>query len=672
MSNIAAQQYPLLAGPYRVMLWAMLSRFKTRFVGNLANEIGRLPLRTRLEVIKRVSASLQQFNATFPMITQEYHNKLEDGIRDLRNHRLVNVQGTSAKDLAHCRVRQISAYLQSMTDHWIRLETSTTQMVSDKRDFDAADFVGYRDGVFAAIAEAVWPYYGVIYETGSSAVPQHNFATWVQNSELINEPFLSPIGESSEELRRALLYPAMSPGEAFNGQCDPLLPKLAKLLDGASDAFIDFDEPGKRKLDPVGLVQKLEDEFLDAATLVPIEWGRRHLERKEIGRFVDLYFFNYWIIRCGIRLDAGDRIPAGVLFLGMPSIHALCHLVPPYEPLEDSEVISSEGEIAPSKENTLRERTLLAWKEAGGMAFGRAFRQDTIKLRTKLSADADASVRARQGAAWAHDVKNWTGPIIENLAVVLAELRTTSASNELITATKRAEFNARLLNIVSVGRQYAFQDLANRSGQSSNKSVFLQRFQNINRESVRFYIETAFQTLLALHRGTYLRMFTLEWPSRLEDSVIFEQAEKLLKDKASGEVFSTIIAFLREVVHNIQILKSNKIVGYETINIIFEIHNEKPNIVLRVSQRHIQKDKRETAMPDGLKKANNLYGWEGARLGQIRDAPRLENVSVPVSEAGGRSYNAFEVFYEVIVEFFLRDGELQHVLGKPQAASAVH
>ncbi|GEM_PF-5817229 len=672
MSTIVAQQYGLLAGPYRVMLWAMLSRFKTRFVGNLANELSRLPHQARYEVIKRVCVSHRQFQTTFSEVRQQYQNKLEESIVDLRRHKLINIQGANARELADCRVRQIDAYLRSMCENWAKLETHTIEHASDVSNHGADESEIYRNRVFAAISETIWPYYGVVYEINAQK-NRHNFATWVQKSELIAEPFLSRIGDSSDELRRAVLYSAVNLADGLNGECDHLLPKLAELLDSASDAFIDFDEPEKRKLDPVGLVQGLKDEFLEAKKLVPIEWGRLHGERKEVGRFVDLLFFNYWIIRHGIRLsdfDADKRIedptPAGVLFLGMPSIYAFCHLVPPYKPLADSEIIPSQSEICSSKESSLRERMLLAWKEAGGQAFSRAFREDTIKLRTKLLADADASARARQGAAWAHDVKNWTGPIIDDLAVVFAETQNLAVSSALEMALKRANLNARLLNIVSIGRQYAFAELADHAERRTTHLVFLDCLKGVARTNIPFIIESAFQLLLLLHSGTNRARFSLHWHPQWEESRIFDQTEKFLEDEDRATVFSSAIAFLREIAHNMKIDNSKRIPGHHKINVHYRIEECAGKIILHVSQRHIQKGRRERTMPLGLEKANRLYGWDGARLGQIQSNPLLKNT--PVSIGG---IEAYDITYELGVEFFLENKEAGHVLEKPEPASVV-
>src|SRR5262249_39967373 len=155
------------------------------------------------------------------------------------------------------------------------------------------------------------PYYGVIYEPSNTTggTSEYRFATWVQDSRLLFERFLWRTEQSDEVLGRLFLYPQMNiPELSEHTNNDSPGSQARRLLDAASNAFLDFDKPIAG--DPVGLVQPTSVPSNSDQKLTWTNWGNDHLEGEvKFGRFTDLFLFNNWILRCYLSIaDFNNRV----------------------------------------------------------------------------------------------------------------------------------------------------------------------------------------------------------------------------------------------------------------------------------------------------------------------------------------------------------------------------
>jgi hypothetical protein len=655
MSNFLSKQYELLAGPYRTAIWAILCRFKTRFVGNLANDFCALP-GPRLRKKRTIEQALYAYSQAYKQFLdskEDFRRTLTAGIEGLK----ANLDSASAAEI---RTREIEQYLGRTLEKWQALAERWGSLAKKPRmNISRTD----RDQIFEVIGETLWPYYGVIYkarERSYEAWSQHNVAVWVPTADLLSQPFLVGTGHSRGSSSEQILYPTLQ----LHPEPDSAIRTILKI---ASDTFQDFDDPPLD--DPVGLVQMLPSEFLGAG-FGRYAWIAIHLHEYRLrqrfdsnamlsaGRFQDLFFFNNDVVRSVVQMrsltgldtatsENDDSDAKGILYLAGPSMDAVGQFIDTVDQRCD--------DITTSQMNSLRRRMHKAWLEAGGSVFSLDFQENVANLRRKLLDDVYtselSSMRADQGAAWAHDVKNWTGPIIRDLGHASACLRDLQLAEKPAAALRRAELNSRLLNIVAIGRQYVFEDLAQHARERSSSTVFLNGKDHID---ARFFIESAFQLLLTLHSGTHYKEFALSWFPQWKESEVLEQMERSLEDKATRRIYSATVAFLREVVHNMRVDESKKVPGRDVISVWYEFEQSMTNLVLHVHQKHVQMERRWGRMPPGLQRANMLYGPKGARLGHIPESRiELRNEEIKVTQPNGQMRSGQRIFYDLAVEFFV-------------------
>jgi hypothetical protein len=653
MSGFLTKQYELLAGPYRTALWGILCRFKTRFVANIANDFCTLR-EARPQQKDAIDQALLAYSLAYERFLQsrdDFKRTLSGSIDDFKIE-------LDSKALSEMRAFEIQQYFKRTLEKW-RVLAERWSALAKRSSTKIAD--SDRDSLFEVISESLWPYYGVVYKVknrSDKALSDYNFATWIQKTDLLSQPFLSRIGTSSDGLSGQILYPTMSRHPEHNAP-------MRTILKVASDTFQDFDEPSPD--DPVGLVQMLPKTFIRKGFKRYL-WIEKHLNenrrcqqlrRKSLmsaGRFTDLFFFNNDVIRSVIRevnqkesisqINDDGQDDKGILFLAAANIDTLCHLIDIRKRIATS--------VWSSRKDSLRRRMHEAWFEAGGSAFSIDFHDHVVNLRQKLLDDMSASelpsIRAEQGAAWAHDVKNWTGPIIRDLGSASVGLRELRLPEDSLSALRRAEFNSRLLNIVAIGRQYIFEDLAQRAERKSAHTIFLH---GRDPADIRFIIESAVQLLLTLHSGTYRKEFTVNWCPQWGESEIFDRMELILEDGSKRRIYAAIVAFLREVVHNIKLDENKRVTGHDIISVRYEVGLSGNNIILSVHQEHIQTERRRGRMPPGLKKANMLYGPDGARLGHIpENSIKLQNEEIEINQIG-EANQSVRIIYDLVVEFFI-------------------
>ena len=113
MSNFLSKQYELLAGPYRTAIWAILCRFKTRFVGNLAKDFCALPA-PRLRKKRTIERALYAYSQAYRQFLDskdDFRRTLTAGIEGLK----VNLDSASAAEI---RTLEIEQHLRRTLEKW--------------------------------------------------------------------------------------------------------------------------------------------------------------------------------------------------------------------------------------------------------------------------------------------------------------------------------------------------------------------------------------------------------------------------------------------------------------------------------------------------------------------------------------------------------------------------
>ena len=291
------------------------------------------------------------------------------------------------------------------------------------------------------------------------------------------------------------------------------------------------------------------------------------------------------------------------------------------------------------------------------------------KARLTKQSLAAARTSALQARGWAHDVKNWTAPMISALEDADAELKEllSNAPNGVLAldTVKYVILNARCLNAASLGIQNILDKKLEATGAVS-PSVYLQ---GLSREDVLLYVETAFQLLMTLHSKMSVLVpdedkLALDWQPRWDvarfsdvfaksfrpdvETIVagrrYERIEEIFDNFMFNSKLNVIVAFLREAVQNMKIPRRLIVDNNARIIVAYELEQRADRVVLHMRQEHLQEQKWETDIAPGLEKSLSLYGPEGANLGDIEKAEiNYSNEAVP----GG-----YRVRYHLPISFF--------------------
>lgn len=390
MIKATSQQYALLSGPSKLALWAILSRFKTRLAGDLASFYAlnpHLPDQKR-DALKTAVQKLDRAREEFLEHRSDYARILSTAIAALKSHPGVRLAADVDPDkISSIRVEQIEKYLSYISSAW--------------KKFEAADLLSTNvHEIFELISESMWPFYSVVYErhkrTDDQDYSNYNFASWVQESALLSQSFVSRMSFDTRD-SSLCLFPSLvteSPAASGSGEIEILNGVLRHVHDEASNAFLDFDE----QEDVVGLVKALTKQSLGIKFDIEAVIKRTlegHISEERKASYTDFFFFNNQIARYIIderKPKNGNQrsVPKGILYVCSPSIDALgCLLV-------------SSGSRA--DRNSYQEVMMgfieRAWKSVGGEIFTDALSRDLEAFREQLMATGNLlEVRARHAAA---------------------------------------------------------------------------------------------------------------------------------------------------------------------------------------------------------------------------------------------------------------------------------
>ena len=238
--------------------------------------------------------------------------------------------------------------------------------------------------------------------------------------------------------------------------------------------------------------------------------------------------------------------------------------------------------------------------------------------------DQERKIAWTQAMAWAHEVKNYTSPVISDLSnsvlINAADIPSEEARN-IISRSRRAMI---ILNAASKAIQLSI----------SNKALYSkpsEKLERLPRKYAREIVSSVIQYLLNYKAEVMKDQFTLIWsPYRAtEESVAdliavlkeIKGGEKTDIEALSDERVIWVIALLREVFGNIRLTEPY---GKPVVNISYDFSEENDFLVLNVLQKQVEEYKKdERQYSQGVKMANELLGTGvgGAGFGSIELFP---------------------------------------------------
>lgn len=270
---------------------------------------------------------------------------------------------------------------------------------------------------------------------------------------------------------------------------------------------------------------------------------------------------------------------------------------------------------------------------------------------------------ALQESAWAHDVKNWTNPILAELFSLSQQQHANGSESDSLY---RALIHTRILNATAYARQISGP--RQRDGKPSQDALdaYLEFASGPDLEKL---LALVIDLLLATHaeNPSHRETFELEWPQKrpvkevlteLSEFIGGDQFQRLgahPSDVIGQPVVIWPLSLLREVVHNIDI---NTPVGAGVpdearISMNYRLERTPTEVIVHISQSNVEGSEWEDDFPQGLQKANSLYGPHGANVGWIDENPKLEQTEIFVTGSNGKRVPAVKVAYSLRIRFFL-------------------
>lgn len=317
-------------------------------------------------------------------------------------------------------------------------------------------------------------------------------------------------------------------------------------------------------------------------------------------------------------------------------------------------------------------RAVLASAPNPNSCFRRALNFDRLRLPT-LQHDLKTvletvvakrlSALALQESAWAHDVKNWTNPILTEL---FSLWQGGQSDKDGTDGLYRALVHARILNATAYARQTSGP--SQREGKPGQDALdtYLAFASSPDLEKL---LSLVIDLLLATHgeNPDNQSRFDLEWPGKRPVRAVLAELSKLLGDGGQhsddGDPTSVIglpaviwpLSLLREVIHNIDINTplAKGIPDGSRVLIDYRVTRNADEAVICISQRNLEAESWENKFPNGLRKANRLYGPDGANVGWIEEDPDLDQREIEVLTSSGSPASAVRISYALCIRFFL-------------------
>jgi hypothetical protein len=390
------QEYRLLTRPYRVALWSIMGRFKTRLVEQTATRfIGSDDMDAKVGALEKIRNRFDAMHEAFLRNEANYESHLAAAIHELIEKGVIETKGTVVEDQSHLAIRaarrrteQVERYLHRVKRLWSQVSAS------DRSD----------DRVFAALSESVSPFYGVVYDPESNYASGrrslYHLAIWSPHSKLLSLPYLSGRRAGVDVLKNLCLCPTMITSEPDTAGGIRVLDgdhELAALLDLSTEAYLDFEKPELI----TGWIQELVFDPKDRFYLLhPLGDSEQYT-----GRFTDLFWYLHDVMRYVITDEDSERDvveasakaePKGILFISTPSVEALQCLVT----LDDTQF----GD-AHCKRTALQHQIWASWVDVGGNSLVPIMYEDFGSLRTKYFRDLAQSYKAPLGRNIIHNAK---------------------------------------------------------------------------------------------------------------------------------------------------------------------------------------------------------------------------------------------------------------------------
>lgn len=265
------------------------------------------------------------------------------------------------------------------------------------------------------------------------------------------------------------------------------------------------------------------------------------------------------------------------------------------------------------------------------------------ELVTQFHARKAAEQEAvHQAAAWAHEVKNRTAPIIACLR------RAAAGERALDSDASRAFHGALILHAVSIAVHRALggnQPVAQLTGKEAAPllEALLQYLLNYHAATTRDQLlwEPRWSVAECVERlGTLLRVSATQ--------SLAERAKAVLTDPK----VICAAALLRELVQNIRV--NGAVRGDRTINIRYLMQEDTLGGTLTVVLDQRQKERAVTFNPElgrGIQHANKLFGAGRMNIGHIEADP------VVVTESGETAWDGFDVLIRSRAVFMVEESD---------------
>lgn len=305
-------------------------------------------------------------------------------------------------------------------------------------------------------------------------------------------------------------------------------------------------------------------------------------------------------------------------------------------------------------ESPIAENDLGRWRGIAGAVFPYLAASDLVSEFKLTEAKLDAA--DRQAAAWAHDVKNFTGPAHADLMDVRRRIASTIKDEQAVSALERATDAVLLLNAAAHARQLAGEaSRIRRACSATARPVYalpLGVAIPVVTLALEYLLETRQEQVSQRSKGR----FFLQWERRTQArrDVITEFAKLVLPewDSIHPSLLSTSVlghpsvvwpvALLREVVQNVRIV--DPVPGSETVALSFSVALHDEEVVVCLQQEQIDGREWREGNVKGLERANDLYGETGAAVGSIKV---LKLICDPLPPVRGRE--KFQIRYGVEV-----------------------
>jgi hypothetical protein len=265
-------------------------------------------------------------------------------------------------------------------------------------------------------------------------------------------------------------------------------------------------------------------------------------------------------------------------------------------------------------ERPVAKGALALWTLIATAVFVRASSGELVTQFDLREAERDAA--RRQGEAWAHEVKNYTGPVIRLLARVARDCPNRHPNIDW------ALQGSRILNAASYAIQLGI-------GQRYRRDIATTGLRRLPRPTAAGIVEAVLQYLLNYHDASTGDQLVLEWCPKWPPENCIRQLSNLLSARecaanrdvdwevlTRAEVVWTV-ALLRELIQNVRV--NHPVAGDVKVRVSYRLDVQGDDLILELEQKQREMTVEEgPEEPPGIRHANELFGRaSGIGLGEI-------------------------------------------------------